>query len=154
LVIPVVLEKEVATNDKEVQHECWYTGDHDLIPPDCIDRKPISPSPDLAREIALGILGGRRGRYHPSQHFRDQMAERDFDVFDMEYAIRNGTCVKGGEFCEEFRNHKYAFRANIDGIDFEAVFALSAVHDLIRSPLMVLITGCFKNASGKRSKSY
>jgi hypothetical protein len=150
----VVLEREVATNDKEIQHECWYTGAHDVNAPHCGDSKPISPSPDMARTIALGILGGRRGRYRSSKHFQDQMADREFDVFDMEYAIRNGKCVKGGEFCGDFRNHKYTFRANIDGIDFDAVFALSADHDLIRSPLMVMITGCFKTASGKRSRTY
>jgi hypothetical protein len=144
----------VATNDKEIQHECWYTGAHDLNAPHCGDSKPVSPSPDVARTIALGILGGRRGRYRSSKHFQDQMADREFDVFDIEYAIRNGTCVKGGVFCSDFRNHKYTFRANIDGVDFDAVFALSADHDLIRSPLMVMITGCFKTASGKRSRTY
>ena len=94
------------------------------------------------------------GRYHPSKHFRDQMADRDFDVFDMEYAIRNGSCIEGGLYCEELRNFKYTFRGNIEGTGFDAVFALSADQDFIQSPLMVLITGCFKTASGRRSKSY
>ena len=82
------------------------------------------------------------------------MAERDFDVFDIEYVIRNGRCIEGGEFSEEARNRKYTFRGSIDGTDFDAVFALSVDHDFIESPLVVLITGCFKTASGKRSKTY
>jgi hypothetical protein len=104
--------------------------------------------------IALEVLGGRRGRYHSTIHIREQMAERDFDVFDMEYVIRNGKCIEGGEFCEEERNHKYKFRGDIDGTGFDAVFALAADSDFIQSPFVVLITGCFKTATGKRGKTY
>jgi hypothetical protein len=144
----------VATDDKEIQHECWYRGPHEQNDSRCIERKPAPPSSEFARSVALRILDGRNGRYHPSKHFRDQMADREFDVFDMEYAIRNGKCVKDGEYCEEFRNFKYTFRGYIEGTEFDAVFALSADHDFIHSPLMVLITGCFKTASGRRSKTY
>ncbi len=82
------------------------------------------------------------------------MKLRGFDVFDMEYVIRNGTCIEGGLFYAEFRNHKYRFRGNIDGTNFDSVFALSADHDLIQSPLVILITGCFKTKSGRRRKTY
>jgi len=144
----------VAPNDKEVQHECRYLGSHEQDALKCTDSQPPSPSPDFARKVALEVLGGRRGRYHSTVHVQEQMTERHFDIFDMEYVIRNGGCVEGGEFCEEARNHKYKFRGNVDGVDFDAVFALSAEHDFIQSPLLVLITGCFKTASGKRVKTY
>jgi len=144
----------VATENKEIKHECRYVGPHESNPPESIDLQPASPSPVFARSIALEILGGRIGRYRSSKHFQDQMADRDFDVFDMEYAIRNGKCIKGGEFCKDLRNHKYTFRANIEGNGFDAVFALSADHDFVQSPLMTLITGCFKTSTGKRGKTY
>jgi hypothetical protein len=82
------------------------------------------------------------------------MKERDFDIFEMEYVIRNGRCTEAGIFCVDHRNHKYTFRGNIDGTDFDAAFALSADHDLIQAPLVVLITGCFKTPSGRRRKTY
>lgn len=72
----------------------------------------------------------------------------------MEYVIRNGKCVEGGTFCESFRNHQYTFRGYIDGTGFDAVFALSADHDLIKSPLLILISGCFKTRSGRRGRTY
>lgn len=144
----------MATSDEEIQHECWFVGTHDKSSPQYADRKPTSPNAGLVQIIALEILNGRKGKYHPTTHFREQMESREFDLFEMEYVIRNGSCVQGGEFCEEYRNHKYTFRGNIDGVDFDAVFALSADHDFIRSPLMILITGCFKTKSGRRGKAY
>ena len=82
------------------------------------------------------------------------MTERNFDVFDIEYAIRNGRCIECGEYSDEHKSHKYMFRCDIDGVEFDAVFALSAERDLIESPLMVLITGCWKTKSGRRINRY
>jgi len=82
------------------------------------------------------------------------MTKRNFDVFDIEYAVRNGNCVEGGEYNDSYKNHKYVFRCDIDGVGFEAVLALSAEHDLIKSPLMVLITGIWKTQSGERRERY
>ena len=144
----------MAANDKEMQHECWYRGEHDLDLPKSEVADPASPSPEKARLITLGVLSGRVGRFHSTSHFRQRMEEREFDILDVEYVIRNGTCVEGGIFCIDYRNHKYTFRGNIDGTDFETAFALSADHDLILSPLVVLITGCFKTRSGRRRKTY
>ena len=143
----------MAARYKEVQHECTYIGPHER-PEEYSDDKPPSPSPGAAREIALGVLNGKTGRYHSSVHFRKRMEERNFDVFEMEYVIRNGQCVKGGTFCESFRNHQYTFRGYIDSTGFDAVFALSADHDLIKSPLLILISGCFKTRSGRRGRTY
>ncbi len=82
------------------------------------------------------------------------MAEREFDIFDMEYAVRNGQPTENGEYSEKHRDFKYTFRANIDGTDFDAAFSISSEHDFVTSPLMVLITGCWKTKSGKRRKTY
>ena len=141
-------------DSNEVNHECIYVGHHDGTAMEPAEKRPAPPSTDLARSVALSILSGDRGCYRPSDHFRAQMGERDFDIFDIEYAIRNGRCVENGEYCDENRNHKYLFRCDIDGVDFDAVFALSAEHDLIRSPLMILITGCWKTKTGKRRSRY
>ena len=143
----------MSPKDKEIKHECRYVGPHEQGGHAFTDDKPASPSPSMAQTIALGILGGRLGRYHPSSHFQERMKERGFDVFDVEYVIRNGRCVAGGDFSEEYRNHKYCFRGFIDGVGFDAVWALSAEHDLLSSPLMILISGCFKTKSGRRSKT-
>ena len=144
----------MASNDKEIQHECVYVGPREQDVRANRDIKPESPSPEFARTIALEVLGGRRGRFHSTVHINMQMAERDFDVFDMEYVIRNGKCIEAGKFCGCNRNHQYTFRGNIDGTDFDAVFALSADHDFIQSPQIVLITGCFKTKNGKRRRTY
>jgi hypothetical protein len=144
----------VATDDKEMPHECWYRGEHCLDVPKSTDQNPISPSPAVAQSIALAVLSGRLGRFHSTKHFRVRMSDRDFDIFDMEYVIRNGQCIEGGTFRAEHKNHEYTFRGNIDGTDFEAAFAISAEHDMIRSPLVVLVTGCFKTTSGRRGKTY
>lgn len=82
------------------------------------------------------------------------MAERIFDVFEVEYVIRNGRPVGSGEYSEEHKDFKYTFRGNIDGTDFDAVFALSTEHDFVSSPLLKLITGCWKTKTGKRSRGY
>ena len=143
------------TDDKkEVEHRCTYVGPHDNPAMRPIEKEPTPPSAALAQTIALGIFGGTKGRIRRTVHFGEQLAEREFDVFDVEYVIRNGRCVEDGIYCQENQNFKYTFRGCIDGVDFDAVFALSAEHDLLASPLMILITGCWKTKSGKRSRRY
>ncbi len=144
----------MSQDKKEVKHVCVYKGPHEDNRLQPAEQAPVPPSAEYARTVALGVLGGLHGGYRTSNHWRTQMAERDFDVFDLEYAIRNGSCTEGGQYSSEHRNHKYTFRGNIDGTDFDAVFAISAEHDMISSPLLILITGCWKTKSGKRSKTY
>jgi hypothetical protein len=139
--------------DKEVPYECVYLGTHQP-PAEPVEQTPVAPSANLVQMVALSVLAGVRGSYRPSVHFGRQMMERNFDVFDMEYAIRNGKCIEQGEYSAEHKNHKYVFRCAIDGVDFEAVFAISAEHDLIESPQMILITGCWKTKTGKRRNRY
>jgi hypothetical protein len=142
----------VTTNGDEIQ--CIYVGEHRREKTTNIEARPIAPKRDFARTVALGVLGGRTGRYHPTPHFKKRAKEREFNVLDIEYAVRNGVCVGDGIFCEEYRNFKYTFHANIEGTGFDAAFALSADDDFIRSPLLVLITGVFKTESGKRTRPY
>ena len=134
-----------------------YCGEHDhdsaVQKPKPADSNPVPPSPDAARKIAVGVLEGARGSIRSTQHCQERMEERDFDLFDMEYVIRNGGC-KAHEFVPEKRQHKYTFFGHIDGTGFEAVFALSADNDLIEHPLLILISGVFKTRSGKRKKTF
>ena len=138
---------------KQIAHECVYLGRHEVAM-EMVEKIPTAPSAELARMVALSILDGDRGSYHPSFHFGPRTKERNFDVFDMEYAIRNGKCIEAGEYFADRKNHKYVFRCDIDGVEFDAVVALSAEHDLIKSPLMILVTGVWKTNDGKRRKRY
>jgi hypothetical protein len=140
--------------DNDVAIVCVYRGKHQAMAMRPVEQEPTPPTPAFARCVALGILDGAKGGYRSRQHFRDQMAARQFDVLDMLYAIRNGQCVEGGKYSSEHKNFKYTFRGCIDGVEFDAVFALSAEHDLLTSPLMLLITGVWKTKSGKRGKTY
>ena len=144
----------MARDGKEINHECVYVGQHEVTPLEPVELIPIAPSAELARMVALSVLDDERGSYRPSIHFSLQMSERNFDVFDVQYAIRNGKCIDAGEYSQEQRSHKYMFRCEIDGVEFDAVFALSAEHDLVNSPLMVLITGCWKTKTGRRTNRY
>lgn len=141
-------------DQKETQHECVYVGSHSVeVPLDSLDQTPAPPSDELARSVSLSVLCGNRGSLKSMPHCNRRMKERNFDIFDIEYAIRNGRCVKV-EYCAEYQDHKFTFRCLIDGVEFDAVFALSARHDLIKAPLMVLITGCWKTSNGDRCFRY
>ena len=142
----------MAKNQKET-HEYVYVGPEQTAM-EAAEHSPAPPSNELAKTVALSILGGHVGSYRRSEHFRQQMADRNFDVFDIEYAIRNGRCIGVGIYSVDNKNHKYLFRCDIDGVEFDAVFALSAEHDLIKSPLMILVTGCWKTKTGKRRNRY
>jgi hypothetical protein len=144
----------VAKKGKEVLHELVFVGSHQTTAMQPLEATPAPPTVEHARAVALQVLRGIRGRYRSSQHFKQKMAERHFDVFDMEYAIRNGMPTEPGEYSPAHKDFKYTFRGTIDCVDFDAVFSLSSEHCLIESPLMILITGCWKTKSGKRKKSY
>jgi hypothetical protein len=139
---------------KSEPHECVYVGPEHEPAMQTVEQQTTPPSIEFAKTVSLSILGGNRGRYRPSVHFQEQMAERDFDVFDMEYAIRNGKCTEAGEYSRVHKDFKYVFRCDIDGVPFDAVIALSAEHDLITAPLLILITGCWKNRSGRRRRRF
>ena len=142
-------------DDKNLSvYQFVYVGPHQCVGAEQLKPGPDSPSPDFARTIALGILNGSLGCYRASTHCRERIEEREFDVFDVEYVIRNGQCVGLGKYSSEHKDHTYVFRGDIDGTKFDAVFSLSAEHDFIKSPLMTLISGCWKTKSGKRGRRY
>jgi uncharacterized protein DUF4258 len=139
---------------KDDELKCRWVGKAEKSSMTPAEERPVPPSPEFARSVALSILGGVTGCYRPTNHFAKQMTERDFDVFDIEYVIRNGSPVGEGVYSEEHKDHKYAFRGLIDGTEFDAVFSLCAQHDFIKAPLMKLITGCWKTKTGRRARRY
>lgn len=135
-------------------YEFVYVGSHECTGAEQLKAGSDSPSPEFARTVALNILNGSIGRYRESVHCHERIVEREFDVFDMAKVIRNGQCIGGGKYSSEHKDHTYVFRGDIEGVEFDAVFSLSAEHDFIKSPLMTLISGCFKTKSGKRSRRF
>ena len=144
----------MAKDGREIKHECVYVGSHEDTALQPMETQPVPPSDAFAQAVALQILGGARGKYRSIGHFSKRASERSFDVFDVGYVIRNGKCIKAGEYCDEHKNYKYTFRGNIDGVDFDATFALSAEHDLVETPLLILITGCWKTKTGLRTRTF
>ena len=141
-------------DDQKEPHECVYTGSYEGKPLDPIKNSPLEPpSEPLVRTVTLGILCGGRGCMKSLPHFKRRMKLRNFDIFDVIYVVRNGACIKV-EYCDEFEDHKFTFRGLIDGLEFDATFALSARYDLVKAPLLFLITGVWKNDSGTRFSRY
>jgi hypothetical protein len=148
------MESAVKNGRRSEPHECVYVGPDQEPAMETVENKAVPPSVEFAKLVTLSILGGNRGRYRPSAHYQEQRKDRDFDVFDIEYAVRNGKCVGDGEYSSKYKDFKYVFRCDIDGVEFDAVIALSAEHDLINAPLLVLVTGCWKTKSGRRRRRY
>ena len=107
-----------------------------------------APKAELARAIAVDVLSGHLGSYRSSGHFTGRMKLRNFDVLDIAYAIRGGRCVLCGEYSLLHDNYKYCFVGDVDGVDLKSVFAISALHNYLKSPLVSLITGCWDNKTG------
>jgi len=57
-----------------------YLGQHEQTAMEPVEQKPAAPSSEVAKMVALSVLAGDRGSYRPSDHFGDQMADRNFDV--------------------------------------------------------------------------
>lgn len=148
-----VAQKPEDDDQKQDRHEYVYTGSHDGTPLESVDKAPSAPAEDLVRTVSLSVLCDGRGCMKSLPHFRRRMVQRNFDLFDVIYVIRNGKCIKV-EYCADFQDHKFTFRGWIDAVEFDATFALSARHDLVKAPLMYLITGCWKTDSGTRFSRY
>jgi hypothetical protein len=140
-------------DQEQAQHECVYVGQHEGTPLEPLDTTPKAPSESVVRAVALSVLCEARGSMKSLPHFKRRMKTRNFDIFDVIYVIRNGGCIKA-EYCPEFKNHKFTFRGDIDGVGFDAAFALSIGHDFIKAPLLILITGCWKTDNGERTFRY
>jgi hypothetical protein len=150
------MESAVTKNGKRRSepHECVYVGPEQEPAMRPVEQIPTPPSIEFAKMVSLSILGGNRGCYRPSVHLQGQMRDRDFDIFDIEYAIKNGKCMEDGEYSHVHKDFKYVFRCDIDGVPFDAVIAISSEYDLLSSPLLILITGCWKNKTGRRRRRY
>jgi hypothetical protein len=140
-------------DDQNETHEIEYTGSREESSLEPLDPTPAPPPQNVAQAVALSILCGGRGSMKSQSHFVQRMRQRNFDVFDVSYAIRNGKCIKS-EYCPDYKNHKFTFRGLIDGVWFDATFALSARHDFVKTPLMWLISGCWKTEDGTRFVRY
>lgn len=141
--------------NEEQQEMLLYAGplaDKPSKPFDVSGQIIAPPSIGLAKEIVVAVLGGYRGRYHPSDHWRRRRVLRNFDVFDMLYVTQNGRCTEPPTYSLKHDNYKFSFCGDVDGIEFEAVFAISAKHHRIKSPLLILVTGCWKNKTGIRKR--
>jgi hypothetical protein len=140
-------------DQKQARHECVYTGPHEETSLEPLDPTPIAPSEDVVRAVALSVLCEARGSMRSLPHFKQRMKTRNFEIFDMIYVIKNGECVKA-QYCPDFKNHKFTFRGLIDGVEFDAAFALSPSHDFVKAPLLYLISGCWKTSNGARAFRY
>lgn len=140
-------------DDQKQTHECVYVGPHKETSLEPLDKSPAAPSEEIVRTVSLSVLCRGHGCIKPLPHFKLRMKVRNFDIFDVIYVIRNGTCAKV-QYCADYQDHKFTFRGLVDGVGFDATFALSARHDLIKAPLMFLITGCWKTDNGERSFRY
>jgi len=106
-------------------------------------------TPEMARSIALN--GWRTGRLRITEHCRRRMKERGFDVLDIEHVIKrgrpDGPAVKCGAPHENF---KYCFTCSVDGARLQVAFALDPTQDYQTAPLVILITGVWKTATGTK----
>lgn len=83
----------MAQDDKEPKHECVYVGTHKESSLEPLDKTPTAPATELARSVALSVLDGERGSMRSLPHFVRRMTERDFDVFEIQYAIAMETAL-------------------------------------------------------------
>lgn len=139
---------------QESRSDFRFTGQHEDERAVPVEKTPTPPTSDFAKQVALGVLESSRGRLRTVPHCKQRMRERNFDVFDVNYVIRNGRCIEEGAYCEQYNDFKYKFNGDIDGLGLDVAFALCAEHDLLVCPILILITGCWKNKTGRRSQSF
>ncbi len=102
-----------------------------------------APTPESALEIIRAALFV--GRSEVSVHFKRQGQERNFDMMDAQNAIVTGSLRGCPEYCPEYGNWKYRIVAEIEDRKFEVVVALDPAEDYQGSPLIVLITGYWRD---------
>lgn len=136
------------TNDKRV--EVTYRGPLNQSA-DAMPQKPLSP--EGARVVALSAWR-LPGRLRLTSHFNMRVVQRKFDIFDVEYVIRNGTPIGKAIFCKGAgrNNYKYRFRGNVDGLGLRIVFAIDATQDYFSAPLVILITAAWNTKTGARKR--
>lgn len=135
-------EEKDAPNEHKISYKGPIRENHKAQP-----QAPLSP--EAARRVALSAWE-RGGRIRPTHHFRSRASQRGFTIIETEQVIRYGRCVAGVEACPEFRNYKYLFEAEIDGVRLRISFALDGTQDYQESPVLILISGVWKTKSGTR----
>ncbi|MGO9083720.1 MAG: DUF4258 domain-containing protein [Terriglobales bacterium] len=109
----------------------------------CCKAKPEAAlSPANGLEIIRAAFFA--GRMHITDHFRQQAAQRRFDLMDAENVIRTGELRGEPEFCPVNTNWKYHIIADVEDKRLEIVTALDPAEDYGTSPLIILITGYWR----------
>ena len=127
-----------------VDHEFTYRGPLNS----CSASQAQQPlSPDAARRVALEALSS--GRVRLTSHFRMRAASRRFDLLDVENVLSQGSPRGLGEMCPYRKNVKYLFSGICDDRVLNIVFALDATQSYEETPLVILITGCWRRRSRK-----
>jgi hypothetical protein len=101
-----------------------------------------APTPESALEIIRTAFF--KGRIEVSVHFKKQCQERSFDMMDAQNTIVTGKLRGSPEYCPEFANWKYRILAEIEDRKLEVVVALDPAEDYEKSPLIVLLTGYWR----------
>lgn len=111
-------------------------------------RRAIASSPKMLSPENLRLIIVRAwmiGRYQITNHFRARAIERGFDVLDTENAIQFGTVRGTPVHCPEFSNWKCRIIGPVEGKRLEIVLALDDFEDYDASPLIIPITGYWRD---------
>ena len=111
-------------------------------------RKAIASSPKMLSLENLQLIVLRAwtiGRYQITNHFRARALERGFDVLDLENAIHFGKIRETPVHCPEFSNWKCRMIGPVEGRNLEIVLALDDFEDYDASPLIIPITGYWRD---------
>jgi hypothetical protein len=112
------------------------------------ERTVTSSSLDLISPENLHTIVRRAwivGRYHVTGHFKTRGRERGFDVLDTENAIQFGVLRGRPEYCPTFSNWKCRIIGPVEDRKLEIVVALDDFEDYDESPLIIPITGYWRD---------
>lgn len=129
------------TDDPELRFE--YVG------PMPREKKVISSLPAALSAENLHLIIKKAwsiGRYQITNHFRVRARERGFDVLDAENAIRRGRTRGEPEYCADFLNWKCRVIGPVEGRFLEVVVALDDFEDYVECPLIIPITGYWRES--------
>ena len=110
--------------------------------------KAVASSPKLLSLENLHLIIVKAwiiGRYQITNHFRARAIERKFDVLDAENAIQFGKLREAPEQCPEYSNWKCRIIGPVEGRKLEIVIALDDFEDYHTSPLIIPITGYWRD---------
>lgn len=120
----------------------------EYVGPEPGEQKAIASSPKLLSPENLHLVIVRAwtiGRYQITNHFRMRALERGFDVLDAENAIQFGQLRGSPVQCPNFSNWKCRIVGPVEGKLLEIVIALDDFEDYHASPLIIPITGYWRD---------